>query len=79
MLGLSPLLQKLSPYIPDPFFRRGEEASDSLVSIARACTMRRMDSDDDRDDILAHLIAMRRSTSAPLDIDELVSESVTLL
>lgn len=82
VVGTMPYLRKITKFIPDPFFIRGQKSATGITLIARECVEHRLKSDVQRDDILNKLIEARMKETGTLNeaqITELTAESVTIL
>ncbi|KIH91207.1 benzoate 4-monooxygenase [Sporothrix brasiliensis 5110] len=80
-LGCLPELKPFARYLPDPFFRRGLAAVESLAGIAVARVKARLDNPPsiDRKDLLEHLMHGKDGHGNLLGREELTAEALTQL
>jgi benzoate 4-monooxygenase len=84
VVGIHPIIQSLSAFLPDPFFVNGRKSSTGLIDLARRKVKQRLASGTERNDLLGRLIKARASLDdaielTPSEVDELTAEAVTLL
>lgn len=82
-IGCLPMIKPYAKYLPDPFFRNGVRAVESLAGIAVARVNARLDAPDSeknqRKDLLARLMEGKDGNGNKLGREELTAEALTQL